>query len=107
VFSQIDSTKMPSYINFIDSMNNKPTINFYDDFLVSNQFINIGTFFILTNYIYETFQNYSGLLTSNIDNHTGKDFILVSNQNDTSFYYTDLIGDNLFINNIQTYDFHR
>lgn len=105
VLSQIDSTKMPSYINYIDSMNNNPTIYFYDDFLVSEQYLTIGTFFILTNYIYETFQNYSGLLTSNIDNHTGKDFILVSNQNGTSFYYSDLIGDNLFINNIQTYDF--
>ena len=105
VLSQIDSTKMPSYINFIDSMNNKPTINFYDDFLVSNQYITIGTFFILTNYMFENFQNYSGLLTSHIDNYTGKDFILVSNQNGTSLYYTNLIGDNLFINNIQTYDF--
>ena len=32
VLSQIDSTKMPSYINFIDSMNNNPCIYFYDDF---------------------------------------------------------------------------
>ena len=105
IFSQNDYNLQPIYISSIDSMNNKPTIKFYDDFLVSNQFINIGTFFILTNYIYETFQNYSGLLTSNIDKQTGKDFILVSNENGTSFYYIDLIGDNLFINNIQTYDF--
>jgi len=105
VFSQSNPDKQPLYIPSIDSMNNEPAIKFDNSTLTSDQQITIGTFFILTNYIYETFQNYSGLLTSNIDNHTGKDFILVSNQDGTSFYYIDLIGYNLFINNIQTYDF--
>ena len=105
IFSQNNPDKQPLYITSIDSMNHKPAIKFDNSTLTSTQQITIGTFFILTNYIYETFQNYSGLLTSHIDNYTGKDFILVSNENGTSFFYIDLIGDNLFINNIQTYDF--
>ena len=108
VFSQIDSTKMPSYINYIDSMNNKPSIYFQNDVLIINQDITIGTFFILANYNSFFFNRWVGLLTRNYDYPGNEDYLILANpdiNNSTVFYESPLIQNNFYINNNQTYDF--
>lgn len=106
VLSQIDSTKMPSYINFIDSMNNNPCIYFENDALIINQDITIGTFFILANYNSFIFDYWKGLLTRNYDYPGDEDFLILSNSNSTVFMGSPLIQNNFYINNNQTYDFY-
>lgn len=105
VFSQIDSTKMPSYINFIDSMNNNPCIYFENDALIINQDITIGTFFILANYNSFIFDYWAGLLTRNYDYPGDEDYLIITSANSTAFMESPLIQNNFYINNNQTYDF--
>ncbi|MFA7047483.1 MAG: PKD domain-containing protein [Bacteroidales bacterium] len=108
VLSQIDSTKMPSYINYIDSMNNKPSIYFENDALIINQDITIGTFFILANYNSFFFNHWAGLLTRNYDYPGNEDYLILTYpdiNNSTVFYESPLIQNNFYINNNQTYDF--
>ncbi|MDI3479988.1 MAG: hypothetical protein PWQ14_1134 [Rikenellaceae bacterium] len=106
VLSQIDSTKMPSYINFIDSMNNNPCIYFENDALIINQDITIGTFFALANYKSSIFEYWKGLLTRNYDYPGDEDYLILSNSNSTVFMGSPLIQNNFYINNNQTYDFY-
>ena len=103
--SQIDSTKMPSYINFIDSINNNPCIYFENDALIINQDITIGTFFILANYNSFIFDYWAGLLTRNYDYPGDEDYLIITSANSTAFLESPLIQNNFYINNNQTYDF--
>ena len=106
IFSQSNLDKQPLYITSIDSMNHKPAIKFQNDELQCWQGISIGTIFALANYSHDVFQTYAGLLTraSHIEGEGG--FILVGLINSTNFYYNaSLLGNNLFINNEQTYNF--
>lgn len=105
IFSQNNYNLQPIYIYSIDSMNLKPSIKFDNSTLTSNQQITIGTFFILTNFDSISFYDNHGLITRipHLDGAT--DFILVSAELGTNFYNSNLLNGNLFINNIQTYDF--
>ncbi len=102
--SQPDSSLQPIFINSVDSLNFKPAIRFYNSTLTLNQTINIASIFLIVNYYFDIFQYYSGLFTriNVIDGNT--DYLLTSNITGTSFY-SCIFNNNLFINNIQTYNF--
>lgn len=103
-FIQTNNSLQPLYIPSIDSINNKPSIRFNGNTLFTNQNLGIGTIFILTNYNYDYFLGFSGLFTRIAVDDGNTDFLLVSNAGGTSFY-NSIMGSNLYINDIQTYDF--
>jgi len=105
IFSQSNVNQQPLYMTSIDSMNHKPTIKFDNSTLISNRQITIGTFFVLTNFDANIFGWWYGLLTRINVIDAYNDFILVSSPNTTRFDPAVLVGSNLFINNLKTYDF--
>lgn len=103
-FIQTNNSLQPLFIESVDSMNKKPSIRFDGSTIFSNQNINIGTLFIFANYDYDNFLNYSGLFTRIAVEDGNTDFLLVSAAGGTTFYGS-ILGSNLYINDIQTYNF--
>lgn len=105
VFSQSNPDKQPLYITSIDSMNHKPAIEFQNDALQCWQEMHIGTIFILANYFHDVFQDYVGLFTRAAFDDTQYSIIFSTTVNTTNFYYAPLLGDNFYVNSVQTRDF--
>ncbi len=95
----------PLYHSDIDSMNNYPTISFTNHALVNNELINLGTLYLIANYNFNSFLDYSGLFTRKTVIDANSDYLLKSNASGTYFYGSALLNDGLFINNNQTYNF--
>ncbi len=103
-FSQTNFSQQPFFINSVDSLNHKPAIYFHNSTLTTNQLSSIATIFILVNYNFDNFLNFSGLLTRISVEDGYNDFFLVSNASGT-YFYNSMLGQNLFMNNLQTYNF--
>lgn len=102
--TQTNNSLQPLYIMSVDSINYKPTIRFNGNTISTNQHLTIGSIFILANYDSDNFLNYSGLFTRIAVEDGNTDYLLVSSAGGTSFY-SSILGSNLYINDIQTYNF--
>ena len=105
IFSQSNPDKQPLYIPTIDSMNNNPAIEFQDDELQCWQEMSIGTIFVLANYFHDVFHGYAGLFTRAAYDDTQLSIIFSATAGTTFFYDAPLLGNNFYVNNVQTYDF--
>jgi len=105
IFNQSNPDKQPLYIPSIDSMNYKPAIEFQDDELQCWQEMSIGTIFVLANYSYDVFQTYAGLFTRALSEDAPYNLIFTGNSGTTNFWPSDLLGNNLYVNNTKTLNF--
>ncbi|MCX7861690.1 MAG: PKD domain-containing protein [Bacteroidales bacterium] len=102
--TQSNSLYQPTFVPQIDSLNHLPAILFNNSYILNNQSITIGTFYIVCNYNANTFQDYCGLITQASVSDGNTDYLIVSSPGNTNFYHS-ILNQNLYINQNQTYNF--